>query len=239
MYASVAGVTVSEESLSEFKPENLSLERQLAILTIIKGGGSDAERIVVATCHAPYGSGVASEASAYCGKVRTILNAMIRNGVRIDVWMGDLNTYGDAEADSASVGRRRKSTISGSGPFQRCPLGGTSGFKGGENHSPLDQIHCRTGFPIGQFGRILPVGEKPDLGDEFYPEWTKHSLILSDHIPIYFDTKTGSSSSTSTTSVSTTSSTTDTPEPFSFPTETPDSRKKLKPTPPPETTGKG
>jgi len=241
MYASSAGVLVVPKAISEYEPERLSLERQLAILTIIKGGASGDERIVVATCHAPYGSGVASEASGYCGKVRRILNAMILKGMSVDVWMGDLNVYGGVpvDGDSESGGRRRKLSTSGPSHFQRCPLGGTSGFKGGENHSPLDQIHYRTGFPMGQFGRIVPANEKPNLGDEVYAPWTRHREILSDHLPIYFDTKTGSSSSTAATSTGTTTSTTGTPASFSFPTETPDSRKKAKPTPPPGSTGSG
>ncbi len=146
----------------------------------------DGEKRIIATCHTPYANN-SGEAAQYNINV---MNQVLRKnqldiGIgagSVDLWMGDLNTYGTTAPN-------------GSSPYYSIALAEkTSGFgsNSGSQHHPLDKILVRVGLDLSARGRIVPSGLAAPVSenakDIVEPDWKSGADVPSNHLPIYVDT---------------------------------------------------
>lgn len=153
----------------------------LVVFTLTLGG----ESLRVATCHAPYGDGSSGEASQYVANAKLLLDSLATNGTPVDLWIGDVNTYGHVMPRVGNATYDLK-------------LASPTGGKG--DGGALDKIFARVGCQAlanMSCGRIKPAytvanphQRAPNTGvaDVTEATWTDASKIPSDHLPVYLDT---------------------------------------------------
>jgi uncharacterized membrane protein YgcG len=139
----------------------------------------DKEMVKFATCHTPYGEND-GRAITYNQKAMDKVNAK-----NIQLWMGDLNTYGNTLPDGGTRSRPTNNADN-----YRLALAAPTSKAG----HPLDKIIVDGSLPIESCGRIVPGdANKPRTpspsGDRFVDEternWKSANDVPSDHLPTY------------------------------------------------------
>lgn len=142
------------------------------------------EMVTFATCHAPYDRSIAGQ---YCNRAMTAIENTTIDNKKIDVWMGDLNTYGITMPLGSAAANVNYFVALASPTSDR----GTG--------SPLDKAiinakYYSNGAIRYSCGRIIPEesinqpdDNAPHGGVEDQPEksWERRTDVPSDHLPIY------------------------------------------------------
>ncbi len=171
-------------------------DNRLVFVKVVNSG----ETRIIATCHAPFAENSGEARQFDISAVKLLKNGCngplggkIVEGLTTDIWLGDLNTYGDTAPPGAEPAYVIKS------------VGDTSGFgaTGGSSHFPLDKIIVRSDVSVHRVGRVVPASVSASANDIRQSDWTNDTSVPSDHLPIYIDTS--AVSSTPTLSVSTAS----------------------------------
>ena len=166
--ASHPGVTVENlEALNPYDHPNYA--RQLLLLSLTKG----AERVRVATCHAPFDEGGAAIVE-YVRRCVLALRDWMQHHGPLDVWLGDVNTAGIHSPDPVVW-------------LVRCARPTTNKGQG----TPRDKIFVRSGALAGAVcGRIVSQRGATAVGPGDVPTsvWHVPNDVPSDHVPLYIDT---------------------------------------------------
>jgi hypothetical protein len=158
--------------------EGSSQDNRLVLITATVG----TETRHIATCHVPFAQN-SGEAIQYVNTaMKMIKRGFASVGVpRVDIWLGDFNTYGTTAPLNAQ-------------PEYRLELAKpTSNFGStNTNHFPLDKIMVHVSVTVAACGRIVPATvpeiHQGNIADVTEASWTSNSKVPSDHLPIYLDT---------------------------------------------------